>query len=83
MLKLCTISGALQNHAPTLKNILNHLKVIWELQCAEWLSHPWAVWALLVQPCDYSREGFLLFVFWEDKVGATQIFLEKSKLPGE
>lgn len=43
MLKLCTISGDLQNHALTQKKMLNHLKVIWELECAEWLSNPWAV----------------------------------------
>lgn len=43
MLKLCTISGDLQNQTLTLKKILNHLKVIRELECAEWLSHLWAM----------------------------------------
>lgn len=80
MLKLCTSSGdVLQNCLLIPNQSGKHYsctspRLAW-LYCSDLgSSAPVWLWA-------YSREGFLLFILWENKLGAIQRLLLESKLP--
>lgn len=65
------------------EKILNHLKVIRELQCAEVAEPSLGSGGTPGIAMGIQQRGLSFVLFWEEKTGAMQIFLEKSKLPGE